>query len=85
MNKTKAAYKTTITNFIVDCYVELAENITNIQKYIPDTDLKQEVSTLKYMKNLIRTITAETDEEIEERIKEGKERFNKLEEEDEDG
>ncbi len=85
MNKTKVAYKTTIVNFIVDCYVELAQNITNIQKYIPETDLNQEMSTLKYLKNLIRTITAETDEEIEERIREGKERFDKLEEDGENG
>ena len=82
MNKTKVAYKTTIVNFIVDCYVELDANVISAQGCLPETELNQEISTLKYMKNLIRTITAESDEEIDERIKEGRERLYKSEEED---
>ena len=74
MNKTKEAYKLTIVNFIVDLYLELNDEVSASQGAMAEHDLNQRFSTLKFMKNLVKTITAESDAEIEERISNHKRR-----------
>lgn len=79
MNKYKEAYKEEIVSDIVDKYVKLDVAISNSQGMTNALD--QKFATLKYMKNLIRTITAEDEEEIDQRIKDGYSRFYNKEEE----
>lgn len=79
MNKYKEAYKEEIVSDIVDKYVKLDISISNSPSMANALD--QKLSTLKYMKNLIKTITAEEEEEIDHRIKEGYIRFRNTEEE----
>lgn len=74
MNKTKEAYKLTIVNFIVDLYLELNDEVSASQEAMAEHDLNQKFSALKFMKNLVKTITAESDAEIEERISNHKRR-----------
>lgn len=69
MNKTKEAYKLTIVNFILDLYMELHDDIAASQGCVEEHILNQDIAALKFMKNLMKTITAETDAEIEERIR----------------
>jgi len=75
MNKVKNAYKETIVRFIVENYVELDKEIQSSQGAMPENVLNENFATLKYMKNLIKTVTNESAEEIDERIKEGYETF----------
>ena len=75
MNKVKEIYKTIIVEFIADNYAKLNYDINILKDNIPENALNERYSTLKYMKNLIKTITSEEDEEIENRIKEANERF----------
>lgn len=79
MNKYKEAYKEEIVSDIVDKYVKLDVAISNSQGMTNALD--QKFATLKYMKNLIKTITAEDEEEIDQRIKDGYSRFYNKEEE----
>lgn len=70
MNKIKEAYKEVIVRFIIENYLELKQKVDASQGAMTENDLNQRFSALKFMKNLIKTITAESDSEIEERIKE---------------
>ena len=70
MNKVKEAYKEVIVRFIIENYLELKQKVDASQGAMAEHDLNQRFSALKFMKNLVRTITAENDDEIEERIKE---------------
>ena len=74
MNKTKEAYKRVIVDFIVENCVELDKKITHRVKDMTENEINEKKSTLKYMKNIIKTITIESDEEIEKRITE---KYNK--------
>ena len=80
MNKYKEMYKEEIIEDIIDKYVKLEIAISNSQG--ATNALDQKFAALRYMKNLIKTITAEDENEIEERIKDGyKRRYNIKEEE----
>lgn len=70
MNKIKEAYKEVIVRFIIENYLELKQKVDASQGAMAEHDLNQRFSALKFMKNLVKTITAESDDEIEERIKE---------------
>ena len=70
MNKIKEAYKEVIVRFIIENYLELKQKVDASQEAMAEHDLNQKFSALKFMKNLVKTITAESDDEIEERIKE---------------
>ena len=70
MNKIKEAYKEVIVRFIIENYLELKQKVDASQGAMAEHDLNQKFSALKFMKNLVKTITAESDDEIEERIKE---------------
>ena len=77
MNKYKEAYKEEIVSDIVDKYVKLDITTSRSQNNgtISDIVLNQKLSTLRYMRNLIKTITAEGEEEIDQRIEEGRDRY----------
>ena len=78
MNKYKEAYKEEIVADIVDKYVKLEYSINSTKpddSQVATNTLNQKLATLKYMKNLLRTITAEEDVEIDQRIEEGRSRF----------
>lgn len=79
MNKTKEAYKEVIVEFVVDNYVELDNEISASQGCMSETILNEKFSALKYMKNLVRNLTAESEEDINLRLKEGYDRFYKNE------
>lgn len=70
MNKIKEAYKCVIVDFIIENYIELNNEINASQGMMPENVLNEKFSALKFMKNLIKTITAESDEEVQERIEE---------------
>ena len=70
MNKTKEAYKRVIVDFIVENCVELNKKIDYSVREMKENELNEKKSALKYMKNIIKTITIESDEEIEDRINE---------------
>lgn len=70
MNKIKEAYKEVIVRFIIENYLELKQKINTFKGAMDENELNQRFAALKFMKNLVRTITAESDDEIEERIKE---------------
>ena len=70
MNKIKEAYKEVIVRFIIENYLELKQKINTFKGAMDENELNQRFAALKFMKNLIKTITAESDDEIEERIKE---------------
>lgn len=69
MNKVKEGYKLTIVDFIIDLYMELHDEVSATQGCIEEHELNQQKSALKFMRNLVKTITAESDEEITERIR----------------
>lgn len=85
MNKYKEAYKEEIVSDIVDKYVKLDITTSRSQNNgtISDIVLNQKLSTLRYMRNLIKTITAEGEEEIDQRIEEGRDRYCDEDEEEE--
>ena len=70
MNKTKEAYKRVIVDFIVENCVELDKKITHCVRDMTGNEINEKKSALKYMKNIIKTITVESDEEIEKMITE---------------
>lgn len=70
MNKTKEAYKRVIVDFIVENCVELDNKITHCVRDMTENEINEKKSALKYMKNIIKTITIESDEEIEKMITE---------------
>ena len=85
MNKYKEAYKEEIVSDIVDKYVKLDITTSRSQNNgtISDIVLNQKLSTLRYMRNLIKTIAAEGEEEIDQRIEEGRDRYCDEDEEEE--
>lgn len=78
MNKTKEAYKRVIVDFIVENYIELDRNLNYSVRDMSGNEINEKKSALKFMKNIIRTITVETDEEVQKRIDEA---YDKIEEE----
>ena len=62
MNKIKEAYKEVIVRFIIENYLELKQKINTYKGAMDENELNQRFAALK--------ITAESDDEIEERIKE---------------
>lgn len=85
MNKTKELYKQRIINLIADEYVALDNHICATQGCMEQNVLDQKVATLKYLKNLIKTITSESEDAVEEIINEAKDRYyNEKEEENND-
>lgn len=73
MNRIKEAYKETIADFIVDSIWEISDKINAPNDYT-ENKMNELQSTRKYLRNLIKTITAESEEEIDERIKSHKPR-----------
>lgn len=72
MNKVKEAYKEVIVRFIIENYLELKQKVDASQGAMSEHELNQRFAALKFMKNLVKTITAESDAEIQERIEEVK-------------
>lgn len=69
MNKVKEGYKLTIVNYILDLYMELHNEVSATQGCIEEHELNQQKSALTFMRNLVKNITAESDEEVMERIR----------------
>lgn len=70
MNKYKEMYKESIVKDIIGKIVDLDDSICACQGCREQVVLDQQWGTIRYMKNLIKTITAESDSEVEERITE---------------
>ena len=75
MNKNKERYKKVIVDFIADCCAELEHKICSSQGALPENILNEKYSALKYIKNLIKNIMSEDEEEILYILKEARERF----------
>lgn len=69
MNKIKEAYKRVIVDFIVENYIELDDKMSEKNMISTENEINEMKSALKFMKNIIKTITIESDEEVEKRIK----------------
>ena len=69
MNKIKEAYKRVIVDFIVGNYIELDDKMSEKNMISTENEINEMKSALKFMKNIIKTITIESDEEVEKRIK----------------
>lgn len=79
MNIYKISAKEAVVSHIVDEYIQIEKHLLE-DKTIPAEKYAQKTSAMNYLKNLLKTITAETDESIEARIDEGYERLRKEEE-----
>lgn len=75
----KIAVKESVVEHVVDEYVRM-ENRLLKHETIPPVEYSQKIAALNYLKNLLKTITAESDEYIQEKIDEGYERLRKEEE-----
>lgn len=79
MNIYKISAKEAVASHIVDEYIQIEKHLLK-DKTIPAEKYAQKVSAMNYLKNLLKSVTAETDESIEARIEEGYERLRKEEE-----
>lgn len=77
MNKCKAMYRENILKYIADEYVYLENEIDASQGCMEQNTLDQKWGTLKYLKNLLKNISSETPEEIEERLDEARAKMYK--------
>lgn len=80
-NVYKMAAKESVVEHIVDEYVHIEKRLLK-DKTIPPVEYSQKVAAMNYLKHLLKTITAENDEYIQEKIDEGYERLRKEEESD---
>ena len=79
MNIYKIAAKEAVADHIADEYVQIERRLLK-DKAIPAEEYAQKTSAMNYLKNLLKTITAETDESIQNRIDEAYERLRREEE-----
>jgi hypothetical protein len=82
MNIYKISAKEAVVSHIVDEYIQIEKHLLEDKQLISSEKYAQKTSAMSYLKNLIKTITAETDESIQSRIEEGYERLRKEEESD---
>ena len=75
-NVYKSAVKESVVEHIVDEYVWIEKRLLK-NETIPPVEYSQKVAAMKYLKNLLKTITAESDEYIQEKINEAYERLKK--------